>query len=86
MHLCRTFYEKFLATASFTAAVGFGAASMAITHDHDVAAGALMAMAQFLLLTASVLHIDYKLNIYGHTFGTKKTEEIPASTQQPAMS
>lgn len=36
-------------------------ASLWISEDHDIAAGVLMAIAQFLVLTASILHIDYKL-------------------------
>ena len=72
-----TRFEKTLASASFLAAVGFGAASLAISPSHDIAAGVLMAMAQFLLLTASILHIDYKLYTYGSA-----TKENPARTAE----
>lgn len=71
-------FEKTLATASFCAAVFLAVTSMYISEDHDIAAGVLMAVAQFLLLTASILHIDYKLNLYGQAGkSTKRTEGNP---------
>ena len=76
-----TRFEKTLASASFLAAVGFGATSLAISPSHDIAAGVLMAMAQFLLLTASILHIDYKLYTYG---SSNKTDTPRPPQQQPA--
>lgn len=76
-------FEKYLATASFLAAVGLAAASMAISEDHDIAAGVLMAVAQFLLLTASILHIDYKLNIYGHTYSNNPDAQGHPAQQSP---
>lgn len=67
-------YEKGLATASFCMACILAIVSMAISEDHDIASGVLMAMAQFLILTASILHIDYKLLNYGSANTTRNQE------------
>lgn len=52
--------EKFVAVASFIAAVGLAFTSLIISDDHDIAAGVLMMCAQFLTLTATIFGIDYK--------------------------
>lgn len=62
-----TIFEKFLAGAAFFVAAALAFTSLLISPDHDVAAGVLMACAQFLLLVASILHIDYKLGQYGNS-------------------
>lgn len=54
-----------LATASFTVACVLAFVGMAIHQDHDIAAGVCMTIAQFLILTASIIGIDYKLNQFG---------------------
>lgn len=54
--------EKFVAVASFFAAVGLAFTSIIVSEDHDVAAGVLMMCAQFLTLTATIFGIDYKFN------------------------
>lgn len=54
-----------LATASFLVAVVLAFVSLAIHKDHDIAAGVCMVIAQFLILTASIIGIDYKLNNFG---------------------
>lgn len=59
--------EKAIASASFIAAVAFAFVSLYISDTHEVAAGNCTVIAQFLLLTASLFGIDYKLNTYGHT-------------------
>ena len=59
--------EYLIACASFIAAVIFAFASLSISEDHEVAAGNCTVIAQFLLLTASIFGIDYKLNNYGKT-------------------
>ena len=59
--------EYIIAVASFLAAVVFAFVSLAISDDHEVAAGNCTVIAQFLLLTASIFGIDYKLNSFGHT-------------------
>lgn len=70
----QSIFEKALATASFSVAAILAFTSMAISSEHDIAAGVLMAIAQFLILTASILHIDYKLHHYGSTTGTQTTK------------
>lgn len=67
-----TRFEKLLAGAAFLVAAALAFISQAISENHDIAAGVLMAIAQFLLLSASILHIDYKLNQYG---SSKRVEE-----------
>lgn len=57
--------EYTIAIASFLAAVVFAFVSLAIAGDHEVAAGNCTVIAQFLLLTASIFGIDYKLNSFG---------------------
>lgn len=59
--------EYSVAVASFVAAVVFAFASLLVTEDHEVAAGNLMVIAQFLLLTASIFGLDYKLGSLGST-------------------
>lgn len=64
--------EYSVAVGSFVAAVVFAFVSLAIADDHEVAAGNCTVIAQFLLLTASIFGIDYKLNSYGHTSPRKQ--------------
>lgn len=59
--------EYVVAVASFLAAVVFAFVSLSIADTHEVAAGNCTVIAQFLLLTASIFGIDYKLNQYGKT-------------------
>lgn len=65
IHLSRI-VERATAVASFCAATALAFTSLLISEQHDIAAGACMVIAQFLLLTASIFGIDYKLNTYGH--------------------
>lgn len=60
-------YDRILAAASFAAAVVLAFVSMALHPEHDIAAGVCMVIAQFLLLTASIIGIDYKINRYGES-------------------
>lgn len=53
--------ESIVAVGSFLAAVGLAFTSLMISEDHDIAAGVLMMCAQFLMLTATIFGIDYKL-------------------------
>lgn len=53
--------ESTVAIGSFLAAVGLAFTSLLISEDHDIAAGVLMMCAQFLMLTATIFGIDYKL-------------------------
>lgn len=53
--------ESAVAVGSFLAAVGLAFTSLVISKDHDIASGVLMMCAQFLMLTATIFGIDYKL-------------------------
>lgn len=64
-------FEKSLASAAFIIAAALAFISLFISEDHEITAGVLMAVAQFLLLCASILHIDYKLNIFSQHYETK---------------
>ena len=59
--------EYSVAVGSFVAAIVFAFVSLAISEAHEVAAGNCTVVAQFLLLTASIFGIDYKLHSYGST-------------------
>lgn len=69
--------EKSIATASFFAAVAFAFTSLVISEDHEVAAGNCTVIAQFLLLTASLFGIDYKLNNHGTTTPRNQKQQPP---------
>lgn len=53
--------ESFVAVGSFLAAVALAFTSLLISQDHDIAAGVLMMCAQFLMLTATIFGLDYKI-------------------------
>lgn len=53
--------EYFVAIASFLAAVAFAFTSLLLSQDNVVAAGNCTVIAQFLLLTAAIFGIDYKI-------------------------
>lgn len=72
--------EYIVAVGSFLAAVIFAFVSLAISEAHEVAAGNCTVIAQFLLLTASIFGIDYKLNSYGHTAPKKSPKNVPQET------
>ena len=57
--------ECFVAISSFLAAVALAFTSLLISEDHDIAAGTLMMCAQFLMLTATIFGLDYKLGQAG---------------------
>lgn len=57
--------EKAVAVSSFIVAVVFAFVSLYLADAHEVAAGNCSVIAQFLLLTASLFGIDYKLNSHG---------------------
>lgn len=54
--------EKSISATSFAIAVALAFTSMAIRPDHDITANVLLAMAQFLTLTCTLLGIDYKFS------------------------
>lgn len=53
--------ESFVAIGSFLAAVALAFTSLVISKEHDIASGVLMMCAQFLMLTATIFGLDYKL-------------------------
>lgn len=71
--------EYAVAVASFVAAVGFAFTSLLLSEAHTVAAGNCTVVAQFLILTASIFGIDYKLNSYGGT----RPEHPSSQTMRP---
>ena len=64
--------EKSVAVASFLVAIIFAFVSLYLATDHEVTAGNCSVVAQFLLLTASLFGIDYKLNSHGSTSPTQE--------------
>ena len=54
--------EKSISASSFAVAVILAFTSIAIRQDHDITANVLLAMAQFLTLTCTLLGIDYKFS------------------------
>lgn len=71
--------EYTVAVTSFIVAVALSFVSLWLDDEHEVAAGNCTLVAQFLILTASIFGIDYKLNQYGVTLGKQRNAE-----QQPA--
>lgn len=54
--------EKGIAASSFAVAVALAFTSIGIRPEHDLTANVLLAIAQFLTLTCTLLGIDYKFN------------------------
>lgn len=54
--------EYTVAVTSFIVAVALSFTSLLLSDQHEVAAGNCTLVAQFLILTASIFGIDYKLN------------------------
>ena len=57
--------EMILACASFGWACILSILGLLLSPEHDISGGVCMVTAQFLLLTASIIGIDYKLNNIG---------------------
>lgn len=57
--------ECFVAIGSFLTAVALAFTSLFISPSHDIEAGVLMMCAQFLMLTATIFGLDYKLGQAG---------------------
>lgn len=53
--------ESGVAIGSFLAAVAFAFTALAIRADHNLFANDLMMVAQFLMLTATIFGLDYKI-------------------------
>ena len=58
--------ESTVAIGSFLAAVGLAFTSLCRSHDHDIAGGVRLMCAQFLMLTATIFGLDYKISKYIH--------------------
>lgn len=71
--------EYTVAVTSFLVAVALAFVSLWLSDEHEVAAGNCTLVAQFLILTASIFGIDYKLNSYG----TTKAKDARLPQQQP---
>lgn len=69
--------EKSVAVGSFVVAVVFAFTSLCLADFHEVAAGNCSVIAQFLLLTASLFGIDYKLNTHGSTNQSRDDKPHP---------
>ena len=54
--------ECFVAVSSFFAAVALAFTSLITSEDHDIPSGVLMTCAQFLLLTATIFGLDYRIS------------------------
>ena len=63
--------EYTVAVTSFIVAVALSFTSLLLSDQHEVAAGNCTLVAQFLILTASIFGIDYKLNSTGLTHADK---------------
>lgn len=71
--------EKLTAVASFVVAAVLAFTALFLSKDHEIAAGVVMVIAQFLLLTASIFGIDYTFYYHGTKFSTARSPQ-----QQPA--
>lgn len=54
--------QSAVAIGSFLAAVAFAFAALIIHEDHRIIASDLMMVAQFLVLTATIFGLDYKIS------------------------
>lgn len=70
--------ESAVAIGAFLAAVGLAFTAITIRSDHDFTAGVLMMVAQFLMLTASIFGLDYKLSQFIHRYGRQEQAEEAA--------
>lgn len=66
--------EYSTAIVCIMAAIAIGVASIVVSETHDIEAGVLIFVAQLLLFSASVFHLNYKLEQYGET-KNKSAEE-----------
>lgn len=69
----KRYIEKAVAVGSAITAAALAFTALLISPQHDIAAGVCMVIAQFLLLTASIFGLDYKLGTYGSTHPTTPT-------------
>ena len=62
------------AVVCIAASISIGTASIVVSETHDIAAGVLIFIAQLLLFSASVYHLNYKIGNYGSTENHKPTK------------
>lgn len=55
-----------VAIGSFLAAVAFAFTALVIHDDHNIIASDLMVIAQFLMLTATIFGLDYRISSIIH--------------------
>jgi len=67
--------ELSVAVANFVTAVAFAFTSLLISDDYEVTAGNCSVIAQFLLLTASIFGIDYKMRTKDTSCKSKKSDK-----------
>lgn len=67
------FFEHLMASAAFATAAALAFVSLLLNDEHEITSGVLMGIAQFLLFAASVMHIDYKLDIFNRTQNSPST-------------
>lgn len=83
MQFASRLVERATAVCSFIAATALAFTSLIISDDNDIAAGVCMVIAQFLLLTASIFGIDYKLNSIGHARPHSETKANGTTSRHP---
>lgn len=54
--------ESTVAIGSFAAAVAFAFTALFVRANHEILAGDLMMVAQFLMLTATIFGLDYRIS------------------------
>ncbi len=64
--------EGFVAVGSFLVAAVLAFVGQAMADQGDIRGGSLMAVAQFLTLTATIFGIDYKLRRFNRMHDEKK--------------
>lgn len=64
--------ECFVAIGSFLAAVALAFTALLLTDDASIDYSVLMMCAQFLMLTATIFGLDYKLGTFLRSQDTKK--------------
>lgn len=67
--------QSVVAIGSFIAAVAFAFTALVIHDDHVILSGDLMMVAQFLMLTATIFGLDYKISARIHQMMRKEEKK-----------
>ena len=67
--------QSAVAIGSFLAAVAFAFTALVIHEDHVIIASDLMMVAQFLMLTATIFGLDYKISAIVRRLNAKGGEK-----------